>query len=265
MRIKICFYLIASAFAVLAAASLSAEEPTRFTPLADNERFAITVHSIRESDVIWRTYMTLFAVKNNNINAITELFTWDSVRMQDVQFTSDLRKCFFLMSTPLILHTLDQYDLYIADGSLGEVKRVLTDMGSAIWRVSNDGRFVLFQGAERSSDHVIVSLYDIENDVIIREFEWKPNRQSISGSIQGWSINRFNNIFRLYAILEMGYIGAVADINPSTMELITLWDNFSLSGLSLLSMPNIVDESWLDDIQLQIRNPGVFLQKMPEN
>ena len=53
------------------------ERITRFTPLNANERFAYSLERVRDNQgqqAWWN--ITLYAVRNNDINDVTELFTW---------------------------------------------------------------------------------------------------------------------------------------------------------------------------------------------
>jgi len=241
---------------------LPANEIIRFTPLADSERFTYSIQGRK---------LALYAVRNNDLEDISELFTWENVGFHGVQFTSDFRKCFFTVrvlpphrsGTPLLNYHFKRY-LYTANGETGEIRR-LPFYIAGVFRVSKDGRFVGFTHPWRqpdfgnnsmwyTHDHINIFLFDIKTETMTH-FEWQ-----IDGIIEGsWHFLRFDNVFRIYGVGEGGFIGAVAELDPATMELSTLWDITGMSADEGKLVP--FDESWEDDVYVQIRNPTVRLQR----
>jgi len=68
-----------------------------------------------------------------------------------------------------------QYNLCMAGGNTGEMRRLLTDI-SPFYRVSKDGRFIAIvdgDGFNSYSAHVI--LFDTEVDAVTAEFEFRLN------------------------------------------------------------------------------------------
>jgi len=251
-------------------ATVATAETISFTPLADNERFAYTMPLIFDSDGHVRGAMRLYAVRNNDIDDVSELFTWEEAIWQSIQFTSDLRKCFFAMRVlpphrtqePLLVSHFKRY-LYVADGSTGEVRRLPVQVMPR-FRVSKDGRFVSFINNwqlpyfEKNIfysewEQANIFLFDIETETM-SQFIWRTNSR-ISGS---WDVFRFDNVFRIYAIAEGGtYIAAAAELDLATMELTTLWDMTGLLGGH--QIPYYDD--LLDDVALQEWNPNIRLQR----
>ena len=71
---------------------LAAEVVGRFSPLNDNERFAYALERVPDAQGQWllRLDMTMFAVRNNDINDTSELFTWEVANDSwGVHFTGD--------------------------------------------------------------------------------------------------------------------------------------------------------------------------------
>jgi tricorn protease-like protein len=236
----------------------------RFTPLNDGERFAYTFESVRSPSGFLMRNMTLYTMRNNDIQDISYLFTWEDIVWNHIQFTNDFRKAFFI---DLRRSEGDARTLYMAVGATGEVKKILqNDSLRAGFRVSKDGKFIVFVGSQflspsgrsHEDERAIIAVYDIENG-IMAEIEWRPHRPPYRDPIGGWTVHRFDNIFRIYADIEMGFIGAIAELDPTTLELTTLWNCFSVSGLD--SWPRISDEDWQDDVVLQHRNPNIRLQR----
>ena len=222
-------------------------EIERFTPLNDNERFAFSMHSVRLSPVRWQPHITIYAVRDDNIEEASELFTWAIQNKESVQFTSDLRQCFIRVDTR-------PFGIYRVNGSAGEIRRVLS-IDNPNFRVSMDGRFILFQSYIRNREFAHLFLFDVESESIISEFEWRPNITASS-----WSINRFGEVFKIYAVNELGEIEAVGTLNLVTRELRTLWNDFSIAGLS--SRPSSYDdEDWYDDVSIQRMSPSVMLRR----
>ena len=237
-------------------------EPIRFAPLGDNDRFAYAIQTVRNDAGRGVHKMTVYAARNNDIEDITELFSWMDVRYGEViQFTSDFRKGFFLAIQRGENPHIWTHNLYMANGLTGEIRRLLTDTGSLL-RASKDGRFVGFLGRGQVGESVNIFLFDIASETIVGEFEWRTE-WPVSG---GWDIFRFDNGFRIYGTWERGQIIAVAELDPDTMELRTLWDGTGSEidvdwVHSILSNPTRADDDWNDDVVRQRRDPTIQLQR----
>jgi hypothetical protein len=237
----------------------TADEITRFPPLADNERFAFSEHSVQLSPVIWQPHITIYAVNDNNIENAVELFTW-AISRNNIQFTSDFRTAFLHVGRYAIPGRVTSFDIYMADGNTGEIRRLLTDIRGN-FRASKDGRFILFQ-IHRGWEFAHLFLFDAKSETIVGEFEWWPENHIPGGdfSQSSWAIRRFDNVFRIYALGEHGYIDAVAELNPATLELKMLWNDFREAGFS--RPPNLShDEGWADDVGIQHANPNIMLRR----
>ena len=229
---------------------------TRFTPLQDNEQLAVSFQNMRShvgNPAVLRYWqrLVMFAVRNNDIEDISELFTWEHFQGINIQFTRDFQKAFFVDSNwNADISPLPIQNLYMADGRAGEIRRLLadTEIGRHIgWRASKDGRFVSFIELDPARSFVLrIILFDVESKAMVGEFEWQPQSERALINIQGWTIRRFDNIFRIYGVSEIGSIEAVVEFDPATMEFTILWDEFALSGLSSLAFEH--DEAWDDDI-----------------
>jgi hypothetical protein len=205
---------------------LTAEVVARFTPLADNERFAFTFEMIRPTIIgissippIWAVWeLTLYAVRNNDIEDRRELITWEDVGdTAGVQFTSDLRTVFFTVRqrvppTPFQL-------LYMVNGSTGEVKKMPIEVRLP-WRASKDGRFVAFlkEGGGRSQE-ANISVFEVETGAITH-LVWKANMRLEDG----WALFMDENIFLIRGGFEKGRVATLAELDPVTMKLRTLMD-----------------------------------------
>jgi len=110
------------------------------------------------------------------------------------------------------------YDLYLADGFTGEIRRLISDTESMVFRASKDGRFVAFRNRHHADDFVIIYLFDVKNEAIVGEFKWRP-----VGTVDGWELFRFDNFFRVVGIWQSGAIVAVVELDLSTMELRTVF------------------------------------------
>jgi hypothetical protein len=257
----LCRFLFVFSFYLLVSCFLPAIETASFTPLAYNERFAYSLQSISVNGQV-RQRLTLYAVYNNNLSNITELVTFEPVNRDHIQFTGDLKKCFFYEE--LLIRNPDLsfsrvLNLYLADGHTGTVRRLLTDVG--IVRVTENGRFILFQNLYRG-EFAQLFLFDVEKDAIVAEFEWvleRPLEDRQRWPHAGWYLLRFDNVFRVYEIVELDIIRAVAELDPSTMQLITLWDYLNTPEFS--SIPWMGDANWHDDVMLLRQNPNIFLQR----
>jgi hypothetical protein len=226
----------------------------RFTSLNDNERFAFFLSSVQDAERRSRWEMTLYAVNADDTENFSELFTRRSVHWVDIQLANDYRKVFFREAHFVgnAINSPQIHNLYVADGYTGEIRRVLSDMNVNSWRVSNDGRFISFIRPAPSTCHYTnIYLFDVENEVIIGEFKWRPN-QPEGDMICMWRILRHDNVFRILGLIEFYTIHAVAELNPATMELETLWDTLEMSGLP--SLPVIRVHGFVDDVDLQHAN-----------
>ena len=241
---------------------LTAEETKSFIPLAYNERFAYSLQAIRAGSRIWQR-MTVYAVRNNDTENAIELFSWEHINTIHIQFTCDLKKWFFVES--LLTGNSGTaaswtHNLYMANGHTGEIRRLQTNIGGRVFRVSNDGRFVLFQSREPNKEFAQLVLFDIKKNAIISEFEWIVKRSlAEQRASQHWVILRFDNIFRIYELGEHEIIIAVAELDPTTMEFRTIWDYSNMPEFP--SVPWMGDDNWVDDVMLLLQNPNVFLQR----
>jgi len=250
---------------------LATEAVGRFTPLADNERFAV-LHlgaSRPGADVVRPSFMTFYAVRNNDITDITELFTWENVLVpgaDDPQFTSDFRTAFFRVRAQEPL-PFPLYALYMANGSTGEIKRLPILVPSAIggnFRVTKDGKFAAYprggQGGQAAS--VLISVFDIEAETMT-QLTWRVTERGFGG----WLIFRSDNGFMIHRTGEGGDPLAIAELDPATMELRTLWDNtdWSKNQDDIPIPPNyhsmLEGSLWVDDVVLQWRDPNVRLRR----
>ena len=232
----------------------------RFIPLGYNERFAYSMQTVRNDEGRGWERMTLYTVRNNDIEDISDLFSWENVEPRGVQFTADHRMCFFLVRDVVRWGFIWTHNLYMANGLTGEVRRLLSDTGPLL-RVSKDGRFVSFLGRDRAGESVDIFLFDIASETIVGEFEWRTE-WPVSG---GWDIFRFDNVFRIYGTWERGQIIAVAELDPETMELRTLWDKTVAERDGdwefIVSQPTRADDDWNDDVVRQRRDPTIQLQR----
>jgi len=229
------------------------EEITRFTPLNANERFAYSTENARDNEGRGWWNITLYAVRNNDINDVTELFTWEDIDWSRVNFTDDLRVCFFIDYNHIKRDFNWTHNLYMANGFTGEVRRLITDI-SPLFRASTDGRFISFLRRNLNEYSANIFLFDVENEIMAGEFEWRVNSR-----INTWVLYRFDNIFRIYGTNEGGGILAAAELNPSTMELVTLWDK--IDDDDLIYLPNLfLDDGWQDDVSRLFRDPNIRLR-----
>jgi hypothetical protein len=235
--------------------SFPANEITRFTPLQDNEQFAVSYLNMRSqvgNPAILRDWqrLVIFAMRNNDIEDISELFTWDHFQGPTFQFTRDFQRVFFMdRNWNADISPSPIRNLFMADGRAGEIRRLLTDteiVRHTGWRVSKDGRFVSFAEHVPSRAYVLrLVLFDVESKAIVGEFEWQPTSERALINIQGWTIRRFGDIFRMLGVSEIGSIDAVVEFDPVTMEFTMLWDDFALSGLSSRAFEH--ERAWADD------------------
>jgi len=264
-------FLLILFFSLQVSIVFSAEIVAQFTPLEDSERFAYSVENVRSPRGGGMWNMTLYSVRNNDIDNVSELFVWEDVTWAGIQFTGDFRIAFFFArqrpeaSPPA-------RNLYMANGNTGEITKIMSNRDGTGFRVTKDGRFIGFIGGwdspgyERSSSPHLgrrqrnIFVFDIQNETMER-ITW-----SIDWFVDGgWSLFRFDNIFRIYAQQEGGGIRAVAELNPATMELRTLWDmsdpEYVLSPVPTLSFGAGVHCEWQDDVVHQRSNPDIRLQR----
>ena len=271
---------VAGSIGIQVPAALPTGEITRFAPLDGNERFAYSLwNRLVDSRPHAVFFMELYAVRENNIEDRRLLFTWEDMDAGlSVQFSSDFRTVFFVSWGE------DAYSgwlfLYMADGATGEVRRLPTRVLSS-WRVTKDGRFVAFLDTWQRSDtgeriprhnkeQANIFVFDVEAETTT-QLVWRINRP-IDG---GWRLLRFDNVFNIHGTFERGTVAAVAELNPATMELKSLWDSpvggppGNLLGLGEWGMTEWGFEGWLDedggfgqdDVVLQWQNPNVSLQR----
>jgi hypothetical protein len=251
---RICF--LSLLLAVCVSFSAKADVVAQFTPLADDEHFAYSEQNVPDTDGHMRWDLTLYAVKNNNIENAAELFIWERISGGTIQFTSDSRTAFFHMWLE------GKSTLLKADGVTGELRAVVSNVG---WgRISTDGRFFASIDPQRLSDfeQANIFLFDIENE-IMTQLDWKINNRLDGG---GWYIYRFDNIFRIYGTHDGGAIAAVADLNPETMEITVLWDKTDIVRWWEISppLPMLYGEDWqrwMDDVILQYHDPNIRLRR----
>jgi len=260
MRISIFVFI----FVLQVSFALLASEIPRFTPLQDNERFAYAIQSMRDSEGRPRMELTIYSVRNNNVEDISELFTWENVRWNNVAFTSDFRKVFFIGITRIGsgINAPQISNLYMANGNTGEIRRLITDnLGGSSLRASKDGRFVIFQRHNfRSIDSSQFYLFDVASETVLGEFIWRPNRPEYFWAVNGWRFIRVDNIFRIIADYD-GDAGslAVADFDPETRTFISLW--VYPDKMPELSFPPYIDiQALLDDIHLQGEDRSIMLR-----
>ena len=251
---------------------ISINEIARFTPLNDNERFAFSTQTIHDENFRSHNRLTFFAIRNNDISDVTELFTWEPILRWDIQLTNDLKKAFFIQTTPDFMRRESERinHLYMANGITGEIRRLPADIGHDSMRVSKDGRFVLFQKNVFGAGYVTIFLLCVENEALVREYAWKPNVPRDLSGISAWNIRRFDNVFRIYASGESGFIYAAAELDLSTMKLETQWewDGTEAFEVDFSVLPNVSfldgEFAWgwrvFDDVNLQDGNPYIRLQ-----
>ena len=253
----ILFLLVQTAFHIMA------EAVGRFTPLNDNERFAFSTRTISDAQRRAWQRITMFAVRNNNITNVSELFIWEPVRFETIQFTSDLKKVFFVESNT------DRWgagatltnNLYMANGLTGEIRRLLTDISfSSYFRVSKDGRFILFRSRHfYIREFVNLYLFDVEIEAIVGKFEWRPDNPVDWVTIESWELFRFDNAFRIYGTDSGRSIWAAAELDLTTMELQTIWNKIGILGWQ--DLPLVFDAGWREDVPIQLHDPSVRLQR----
>jgi len=229
--------------------------------------------------------MTLYAVRDNDIEDRRELFLWENVDdTHGVQFTSDFRTVFFTEREAIPPTAFKP--LYKANGVTGEVKRL--PMGVMLpWRASKDGRFIAFINWWQQTDFLNreqanIFVYEVETGEMT-QLLWRVN-MPLEG---GWILSRYENIFLIRGGMDQGGVAAIAELNPATMELKTLVDvtdwynqigtaagivylfpNLLFRGDVLVDLQAITTADtvalWeiniVDDVSFQSINPNVRLQ-----
>jgi len=229
---------------------LLAYETLRFRPLNYDERFAYSWHRGWPGVPI-----TMYAVRNNDIENAVVLFTWRQVRsLHGVQFTSDLKKSFISD----IVHPGWESNFYKADGFTGEIRKLFTVPSLAEWRISKDGRFLGFlrDNSDYRYNSVYIHIFDVENEAFTTKIEWHLYRHPQMSFRNGWSIFRFDGVFRIYGWQGNGHTWAGAELNLETGELKTLWD-FRTPGSPFGSYVGLFG----DDVSLQNRDPYISWQR----
>jgi len=239
-----------------------ANEITIFTPLNDNEQFAINFQAVPQAFVLPWNVMTIFAMRDNDFQDVSVLFSREPVHVHDVQFANNFKKCFFMEEdwrhpdkTIPYIHV--HRHIYMANGFTGEIRRLLSNIGSVLWRVSHDGRFIGFIDANSHREYTHINLFDVENGVMIGQFGWKPTMTG-AGHVFGWQIHRFENIFRVSAFDEVGVVATAAELDLFTLELTPLLRDDILQGQTF--MPHIDEDIWRDDIFVRNNIPLAILR-----
>ena len=208
--------------------------------------------------VLGRT-LVMYAVKGNNIEDRRELFIWGRASWAHVYFSNDLRVGFFLAmpsETPDFDFAL--HNLYMANEITSEIRRLISAIGvHTDFRPSRDGRFISFIRGDFLSNFANIYLFDVENNAMSGEFEWK-----LTNPVETWMLNRSGNNFRAFGLNDGGGIIALAKLDLATMELRTVWDETDPNLYWRGTGYNIwLDEGWADDAFRQSRDPTVRLQR----
>ena len=232
---------------------IPAQETTVFTPLADNEQFAFSAVSVRDSfgRNIWE--MTLYAVHDNDFDNLRVLFSRRSVNWSSIQFSNNNTIAFFREThfmgdggnSPQV------HNLYIANGKTGGITPLLEDMhNNSGWRASKDGRFICF--LEPFQDYVQINLFDVAAASLAGQIIWRPDRPDDFRTLAGsFSILRTDNAFRILWSSEITMI-AEAIFDPSTMDIRTLWNGIGAPVGS--NLPEVNDPQFRDDVLEQFTN-----------
>jgi len=232
--------------------ALIEEVVAQFTPLDANESFAYT---LQPRPLLPGRNMTLYAVRDNNIEDRRKLFIWEDVDDTDgVQFTSDFRTLFFTARQRFegASHLTYAFQpLYMANGSTGEVRRLPTDIRLP-WRASKDGRFIAFLQGEWGRQETNIFIFELETSAMTH-LVWRANELLPAG----WSLFRYSNTFLIQGG-EQTFVTTLAELNPETMELRTLLDITDInnriepSDETLYLLSKLIDEENLigDDVRL---------------
>jgi len=257
----------------------------RFTPLAENERFAFSQRNIPHPTVGGTRSYTFYVVRNNDINDVTELFTFED--SDDApQFTGDYRTA-FILTYGRFADPPDPYDnpFLMIDGNIGEIRRLPEGawVGGSLNRVSKDGRFTAFLDyriltdtgewtGQNSHEQVNIFVFDIKNEAM-RQLVWRTNMR-IEG---GWSISRSGNIFLIQGRFEKGGLVALAELDPAAMKIRVLID--ATDRNNRIGSPESIHQLFphlfvshhlfadtdendiIDDVISQYWNPNIRLQR----
>jgi hypothetical protein len=169
--------------------------------------------------------------------------------------------CFFVRNERYDHRKVPLVDLYVANGLTGEIKKLIADI-PARFRVSKDGRYICFmQYAPNfipfsAAEKITIFLFDVADESVIYNFEWGVR----GAEAESFRIRRFDDIFKIDAINEIGTVVAVAELNPERRAFSVLWDlTDDYEGLNPL--PDSSDLEWLDDVWLYPRNPNIILER----
>ena len=243
-------------------------EITRFTPLDENERFAFARDNIEVPPPIWgMDILTLYAIRNNDIENRRELFTWEDVTEGHIQFSHDFRKAFFSTRQRELIPPTSLQSFYKVNGSTGEVKRLPIEVEPR-WRITQDGRFVAFINRWLLSDtgettgrwdreQANIFVFDSETETMT-QLTWRTNMPIESG----WTLYRLGNIFRVFGG-HTSFALAATELDPATLELRTLWDMTDwdiVDPADRISPPDISTEPWIDDVLWPNQNLTVRLR-----
>jgi hypothetical protein len=241
------------------------DETVRFAPLNANERFAYALYNTLSPRGYGMNNLTLYAVRDNNIEDRRELLFWEDVADTDgVQFTSDFRTLFFTArqrfeGAPHLTYAFQP--LYMANGSTGEVRRLPTDIRLP-WRASKDGRFIAFLQGEWGRQETNIFIFELETGAMTH-LVWRANELLPAG----WSLFRYGNTFLIQGGGQ-SFVTTLAELNPETMELRTLLDITDInnriepSDKTLYLLSKLIDEENFigDDVLDILWDPSIRLR-----
>ena len=255
------------------------EAVMRFTPLAENERFA---YFFETRGGTFPTSLTVYAVQDDDIENAAYLFTIDGregdYSTNTITLTEDLKTLFFVRwrNPPLRGRRplpRNVPNLYMANGATGELQRLPVFISSTQWlsfRITRDGRFVVFidpfpdydyesgsfTGSAESHQATIV-VYDVEQRTTMR-YVWE-----IEGSIESsWRLTAMGYTFGIFGTMERGGRLARAEFDPASMALKTIYD-FTGGWLSEIPPPRYDDDWREDELRIQMENPAIRLRTRP--
>jgi hypothetical protein len=203
-------------------------------------------------NLVRHTNLVAYAVQDNNLEDIRELFRRERVSQSLTRISEDLRTIFFLhLINGTGLH------LYMANGTTGEIKKLfISDRG--MYTVTANGRYVgaiisMWRMAPRNgkdgsdgytsvpSDNpdrnkqVLIIIYDTEQGAVKNIVPW-----NLLGTFHGGrgSIESYDNLFRIRADAD-GTAGtlAIAELDPETENLTVLWDISDAEPLAEIPSP----------------------------
>ena len=230
-------------FLLLSTNIVIADEVYMFEPLSPNQRLAYGLHY---DDYNAIHIMNLYVLCENNLQNKILIGTWSNILLgYGVQFSNNNNMCFFAISKPI-----DEYnfslDIFYANGYTGEV-RLLTNIPNGPFRVSNDGRFLIYIYPFTNFFTANIYIYDIVENLVINKLEWSTNFRVDAG----WAIIRTEDVFKIYG-LQGSSIVALAVLNAQIPELTVEWD---MTNINVEFLPDITDVKWQDDIVLYEINP----------